>query len=400
VTCTGTATTSLSGKVYDPAGVDPLYNVIVYVPNAPVAPFADGATCDKCGAAQSGSPVVSTITDPSGTFKLDNVPVGNDIPLVLQIGKWRRQIKIPTVTKCVDTPLTDKNQMRLPRNKSEGDIPLMAIATGGADPFECLLKKIGIDTTEFTAPTGNGRVRYYTATGGTNLTSGTSSATALWGSTQKLAAHDIVLLPCEGNEYLGEKSGSYANVEAYTNQGGRVFTTHYGYAWLAGNCAGGACGTTKFASTGTWNVNNYDVADPLPALIDMSFPKGLAFAQWLQNVAATTTIGHIDLTQSRHDLDKANLPTQEWMTAHTQTNGPTVQHITFNTPIGVPDDQQCGRVVYSDFHVSAAERQGNTFPASCVNGPLTPQEKALEFMLFDLSSCIQKDTDPVVPPPK
>jgi hypothetical protein len=46
-------------------------------------------------------------------------------------------------------------------------------------------------------------------------------------------------------------------------------------------------------------------------------------------------------------------------------------------------------VVFSDFHV---ENQGNTqfqiFPSQCDVSPMTPQEKVLEYMLFDLSSCV------------
>ena len=102
--CAGGATTSLSGQVFDPAGKVPLYNVIVYVPNAPVAALKSGASCDRCGDV-SGEPLVSAITDTAGRFKLTNVPVGASIPVVIQVGKWRRQITIANVPECADTAL-------------------------------------------------------------------------------------------------------------------------------------------------------------------------------------------------------------------------------------------------------------------------------------------------------
>ena len=59
-----------------------------------------------------------------------------------------------------------------------------------------------------------------------------------------------------------------------------------------------------------------------------------------------------------------------------------------------------GKVLFSDFHVSANERnpQLDVFPGSCMPGPMTPQEMALEFMFFDLSACIQNDEQPPDPP--
>jgi hypothetical protein len=56
--CLGNGTTSLSGTVYAPNGTDPLPNVTVYIPNAPVDPFTAGVSCPLVGAPPSGSPLV------------------------------------------------------------------------------------------------------------------------------------------------------------------------------------------------------------------------------------------------------------------------------------------------------------------------------------------------------
>jgi hypothetical protein len=79
------------------------------------------------------------------------------------------------------------------------------------------------------------------------------------------------------------------------------------------------------------------------------------------------------------------------------------EYLSFNTPVDAGLDDAgapayCGRVVYSDLHVGAAsgdydgQGAGGIVPTGCANNPLSPQEKALEFMLFDLSSCVTPDT--------
>ncbi|HKQ70190.1 MAG TPA: carboxypeptidase regulatory-like domain-containing protein [Polyangiaceae bacterium] len=395
--CAAGATTSVSGTVFDPAGKVPLYNVIVYVPNAPVDAITTGATCDRCGAI-SGSPIASALTDAKGHFKLDNVPVTTDIPLVIQVGKWRRQIKLPAVTACADTPLTDKNMTRLPKSQAEGDIPKMALTTGGADALECLLRKIGIADSEFTPESGKGRVNFYNGTNGTNryaqsMNGGARFTTApmFWSSADSLKKYDLVLLSCEGIENPTNKGAAAVQaMQAYANAGGRVFASHWHNYWLEH-------GPAPFPTVATFN-HQKDLANPFTADIDTSFPKGAALADWLVNVGSAAPRGKLVIKAAQHTVDATNAAVaQRWIYS---TDPNSVQYMTTNTPMNVPEESQCGRVVLSDIHVSSGDLSDTVihYPDGCTTSDLSDQEKALEFMLFDLSSCIRRDDRPPEPP--
>ena len=356
---------------------DPLYNAVVYIPNAPVAAFTPGVSCDRCGTATSGSPVVSAVTGPDGRFELRDVPVGANIPLVVQIGRWRRQVTIPMVNPCVANELPT-TLTRLPRNRTEGDIPLMAMVTGAVDALECVLRKIGVSDTEFTTPAGGGRVQFYVANGAT-LGRTTPAAATLYNDPATLARYDMVLFACEGSE-INKPTTAQRNVINYANAGGRVFATHYSYTWLY-NIA-------PWSGVARWNVGQRNPANPLTGLIDTSFPRGMAFAQWLRNVGAATGTNQISISDPRHDVDAVVAPTAQWIYSTTPT---TVQHLTFNTPVGTDPAAQCGRVLFSDFHVANVRANGVMFPNECAGTTLTAQEKVLEFMLFDLAACVAPD---------
>ncbi|MBI2391117.1 MAG: hypothetical protein HYV09_16110 [Deltaproteobacteria bacterium] len=455
VTCSGGLTSSISGKVYDPAGVNPLYNVFVYIPNGTPTALSTGATCDKCASALSGYPLVQTVTDETGSFKLTNVPVGTDIPLVIQTGKWRRQVTI-TTRACMDTPI-DKLKTSFPKKRSEGDIPQFAISTGSQDNLECLLRKIGIDDSEFVAPSDSGRVHMYTGfcdlvttgiyTGtytcpattcpsgsvcessgpnkgkcviktkvcGTNKISRTGySATlpaaksSLWNSVANLANYDAVLLDCEGGyggEFGNEKTGFYKNMFDYAGMGGRVFAGHYHFAWVKD-------GPTPWPSLATWNLAA-DLASPTNGTVLTGFPKGLALSKWLVNVGASTTPGILSIQQAQHSIDAVDATrTTNWITAYSakDVNKPpvtvpsAVQYFSFNAPVGVAADSQCGRVVVTDIHVDSTKSPSNdssasAFPGRCGTGTtLTAQQKALEFMIFDLGSRVCDEKLPPPPP--
>jgi hypothetical protein len=370
-------TTSITGTVV--AGTlsqygtpDPIYDALVYVPNAPVHPFTPGVQCSQCGADVSGEPLIATQTGPDGKFNLVNMPVGNNIPLVIQLGRWRRQVTIPTVTACTNTALP-QSLTRMPRNQSEGDIPAIAIATGNADPTECVLMKMGIDQAEFTQPTGNGRVHIFVANG-SNAGNGTPAASVLWGNPNELAKYDMVLNPCEGAQIL-KSASDQQNTIGYTDKGGRLFTTHYGYTWLFNDA--------PFNTTATWDIG-HGAFPNVTAFIDVSFQKGKDFSAWLKGVGALNGPNQMALADARWDFDKANAPSRRFM----YSNSNPLQY-DFQTPVNQPPQNQCGRVLFSDFHVTnGVGSQGKTFPTECPGGPMTPQEKALEFMLFDLASCI------------
>jgi hypothetical protein len=392
--CAAGAKTTLTGTVLAPTprdfgDPDPIYNAIVFIPNAPVQPFTAGVSCDRCGAQVSGAPLVQTTSGPDGRFILENVPSGDNVPLVIQLGRWRRQVVIPHVDPCTTAALPAE-LTRLPRHKGEGDIPLIAINSGNADALECVLRKIGIADSEFTPPTGAGRVHVYQANGVT-LAAATPLASQLFGDAATLARYDMVLLPCEGMRLAKNPLHQQRLVE-YANAGGRVFATHFSYTWLYN--------VSPFSGTATWAPDQPEPKDPLVGVIDQSFAKGAALAQWLQTVGASLTPGLIRISQPRHDVDAVTPPSQRWIYSSLPS---TLQHFTFNTPVGAVPDQQCGRVLFSDFHVADASTINKTFPNECLGMPLTPQEKVLEFMLFDLASCVRPDSQisvpPVIPPP-
>jgi hypothetical protein len=418
VECDNGVTTTVSGIVTAPNGTLPLYNAIVFVPNAPLDPLADGASCDRCGSV-SGKPLVATLTGVDGKFLLKNVPVGKDIPLVVQVGKWRRELKLPGVNKCTDNPITDANLTRLPKNKAEGHIPRIAVTTGRCDQLACLLPKLGLDPSEYSLPSGTGRLHLYRGAADSSATSpttnvpapaptGTPDAPTLWSDPKKLANYDMVMLSCECAEHVETKpDAARAALYDFTQAGGRVFASHYHYVWAQ---TGALSGTAQWLGGSSSNASSAP-----PYQVDQTFPKGKAFAEWLVGVGAATTLGEIPISQPREDVGAVVTPTQRWVYGKRWAvpgiiPDPIIpesaKYLNVNTPVGKPADQQCGKFVFADMHLYGGDIQSPTtalpddkFPTSC-STTMTPEEKALAFLFFDLSACIQDDTKPPSAPIK
>ncbi len=445
-------TTSLSGVVYDPAGVNPLFHVFVYVANDPtdanLAGFKKGVTCDVCGASAAGSPLPSdnattfgTYTDTSGHFKLNNVPVGQGITVVIQLGRWRRVFKLDITKSCTDNAITD-HSLHFPTKQSEGDIPLFAMVTGKSDSLECVLKKIGLDQSEFTNPAGNGRVQFYLGDQddgksngyGENIDVNTPRQAALFvkdgSNVSKINDYDMTILACQGGTHT-ESPADQASLRNYAASGGRVFVSHYNYRWLYQNDSspGATAGASdNWSEVAKWHATEADRSGTGIGHIDqMSNPKGASFQSWLEAVAASTpgsgTANMIAVNHSSDSVSTVAGQTQQWLwrygalnkkcpdgvttcTTDTDCGGTTGSclgdkvplHFTYNTPVNLKEDLtttpptvQCGRVLFSDFHVKDVNNYDKlTFPAGCdpAGTAMTPQEKMFEYMIFDLGSCV------------
>jgi hypothetical protein len=414
--CTGGKETTISGKVYDPAGTTPLWGVNVYIAGSPPAKFTDGVSCASCDSLYA-TPRAAALTGPDGTFTIKTgmnttgtvfVPDGKGLTLVVQVGKWRKLYTVD-VTACQDNPQPDKT-LRLPRNHTtDGDIPQIAISTGSADSLECLLRRMGVDASEYVGgagPGNGGHIHIFSSTngsGGATINGGGSPdpGLTLWDSLAHMTPYDVVLLSCEGAETAHLNAAGKKVLFDYASNGGRVFASHFHYIWFMDD---GPFATLPVA---TWTkgaqIDNTPISGKINQTLPsgMPFPEGVALNSWLGNVGALSG-GELPIQYARDNAQWSasvnGKNSQLWISADKNSNFPGyAQYLSFDTAAG---DKSCGRIVYSDLHVSGGPMNSSDpmtdypsfnpgiVPDQCSTHPLTPQEKALEFMLLDLSSCL------------
>lgn len=386
----GESTTSLSGTVYIPSGALPLPNVTVYIPNDDLDPITDELSCQRCEEMVSGDPLVQGRTDEHGRFFLDDVPAGENIPLVMQTGKWRRQVEISTIEECSDNTVDNDDKMRLPRNRNEGSIPDIAVTTGGWDALQCLVYAIGVDIDEFTNQPDEGSITLYAgATDGTDrfandVQGGESffSAQNWWDDFDAMAEHDIVLHSCDYGTYPTNDARQV--LQEYADEGGRVFMTDQHRVWLED-------GPSDFQSVADWQ--GMSSSSEIHANIDTTFSGGQTMFEWMDHTDGLTDDDQLviwDVWNNVGSIDE-NLATQ-WI-----YSGADQEHyFSFTTPVGAPEDQECGRVVYSDLHIADGGDSNpyDPFPDGCTGAALSGQEKALVYLFFDLTSCVAPECVP------
>jgi len=417
----GMPATTIAGTVFAPNGTLPLYGVTVYIPNSDPGSFKPGVQCGSCSDGLPGDPIANATTDDKGQFSLQGVPSGTNIPVVITIGKWRRQITVANVAAC-STVTLDAADTRLPKshddmtpNTRSVDMPQIAISTGRADSLECLVRRLGIADKEITTDAQGGKIHLFTDTGagtsgGTGAgvssfdtgfgggTGGFSNSQTLWGNATdpgKLSSYDIVILSCEGAQHAETKpQQAMDHLKAYADLGGRVFMSHWHNVWLEGSTQNQNVNAKPAIWTGiaTFDDAGKDPGNGISDTIDqLNNLKGMSFANWMANVQTRSpTKGQVvllDGTAKHTSVSLDNAKAERWVYLQSgQSQFP--QNFQFTTPNEVAPENRCGKVVFSDMHVSGGPMGGN-YPTSC--GPattLSDQEKALAFMFFDISSCV------------
>jgi hypothetical protein len=423
--------TTLTGKVFDPAGANPLYNVVVFIPDDPTTlpAITPGThTCNTCDVS-IGNYVVAGQTAVDGSFSISPVPTGTQVPVTVQVGKWRRTTYVNITNDCGTNAVQD-GVLHLPGKRADGDMPQIALLTGGCDDMGCFLTGMGVDPSEFeappatlsaTAPHNGGRVDVYTGTTlAQTAAAGLSNGTAgncysgggcpLWASQSSFEYYDMALFSCEcGENNQTKPSASMGYLRDWLDEGGKVFASHYQYTWFKNNPSADLQGVATWLTSGA--------SDPVqtPEDVNTTFFKGNIYGEWLKNVGALTSAGpppSIDMAPVATSVSsvnsKAPQATTQWIYDPSTQD---TKYMSFGTPIGgAPPSgdagesgpQYCGKAVFTDLHAG-----GNLLstvmevPGGCNSnaGKLSGQEKALEFLFFDLSACVTNDMIKPPPPP-
>jgi hypothetical protein len=408
---TSPCVTELSGTVFDPAGQVPLSNVVVYVPADPSKPLdkitVGTKSCSAC-TTEIENYMALAVTDVDGNFTMKGVPATTNVPVVVQIGKWRREVALSSVTKCIDNKVPN-GTLRLPQSKAEGDIPQMAVVTGGLDDLGCFLRGMGLAASEYSAPQGGGRLEVYSGAGGSGLAVGTAGACSaanpvcpLWASKPALEYYDIVLLACEGSTNAGAKpANSLQFMHDWLSEGGKVFATHFQYYWFQS-------GPTDFQNVATWTGSSLGIGAG-NYTVDTSFNRGMVFDNWLTAPAVGAATGaSIALSGVADSVSAVSSNASRWIYDPNTTHP---KYLSFLTPIGgvklsggadggITDAGEsttyCGKAVFSDLHSSGAP--SGPLPSNCPT-TLTAQQKALEYLFFDLAACVAPEDAPMPTPP-
>lgn len=355
----------LQGKVFAPEGTLPISGALIYLSNAAPPAIPSGVYCDRCVLLTPSTPYTYSAAD--GTFNLPAYGTGMQY-VIVQKGQFRRVRQVNVVAGDQALPATLSTLPGKSDVANGDDIPKMAIVVGQWDRIELTLAKLGLGTIQ----KGTGIFMPDTVI---NAAFDMKDASLLSNAVE-LAKYNIVFVPCsfssgttcDTSQPAGDPSVKAA-LEEFVGRGGKLYTTDYsyeavrqpfpGYVTWEGETSelGSACQSGSYDAPA--NMNDKGLGDWLTAIGDTSVSLQ---QNW-------TTINSVNPTPGL-DVDgkPAMITPKVWVTAN-KSDGPHPSTISF--------EHSCGRVLFSTYHT---EGDGSA--------ALIPQEKALLYVLLEVSVCI------------
>ena len=402
-------------------------------PSVPPAALPAGAGCYSCGNSTTpGMPIAYTVTDAAGKFTLDRRARRGEHPArragrkVAHAVHAAERDQVPGQRRqggrgghrCAEraAPSEQPHGGRHPRHRDRDRRRRLA----RVPPQPHRRRQVRVRR----RAGRSGRIHIFHGDGGSNTTPAAPVAsTGLWPNDTTMAVadmmpYDITLLTCEGHETTGGgggggRGGGGGGLSAmkqqglfdYAAQGGRVFASHYHYAWF---------NTGPFA-----RAQPRDVDDRAPDDIGghrrehrsdhAAGRRGRSRAAGHEAVAherqradrqrrAAHRAGAPQRGRHRreHAVDaRGSSPTRRPQPREAR---PSTSRSTRRSAWRPPSSAvaSCTATCTSERRRATTARRRTSsrspanavVPSGCANNALSPQEKALEFMLFDLSGCI------------
>lgn len=377
--------TDISGTVLAPNGKDPVPGATVFIPAQVPEVFPPLVACEVCGHLGSTNNLWQTTTGADGKFTLKQV-CPKQRPIVFQNGRFRRLIYVDVPPKTQVTLPPDKT--RLPqRNKEfqkEDAIPKIAVATGDFDKMECVLRKIGLP---------DGTFDLYEDAVSRKSPTPLPSFKDLVNNLQKMKTYNIIFINCTANTFESELTKTLVrqNITDYVQSGGRLYVTDWSYDWIEQVEGFSPFIDFEPGASGTAPEPHNAAALGADGLQISATIKDPVLSAWLANFPGAINTGSSHIEHFLIDwvmMHKLGTETKLWVEGQVRSQqgdivGTKPLTVTFNF-------KNCGKILYTSYHTEGRESEilPEPYPNYC-NTTMSPQDRILEFLIFDIASCIK-----------
>lgn len=368
--CFGTIT----GRVTLPDGIRSAPAALIYEP-ATAEPLRTGE-CQQC---LEGSDLLAhTTTAVDGTFSMQ-LPLGSHT-LFVEKALFKRGLAV-TVRECGETIALPAGATRLPRDRTEGYVPRIALVTGWWDHMETVLAALGMAPDEMTATetfvpySGDGYSAF-------------PADTELFINSALLNSYDMVVVNC-GNQNISTlfaTDEARVNIRAFVSGGGRLFVTDESSAFIEETfpeaidfvgSEGDGLGEEPEAQRASFLGE-----DGLSVRADI---LDAAAAQWMAQYfpSSDATVPIDSFVGGWAVMDRVDTSrTKTWVASDVSwySDEKSFESTSGYKPLTVSFDHGCGRVVYSSYH-TAEESSGSALAA---------QELMLGYLLVEIASCVSE----------